>query len=84
MFREDREANLGPTCSVIDLEFDYAQYPAPDGSISDLYDAARSKGQAWERFSKPLPTGNTFVHARGKECIVTAGPVSHNAARRLS
>ncbi|KAM5541688.1 hypothetical protein V8D89_004669 [Ganoderma adspersum] len=50
-----------PICSVTDLGFDHAQYPAPEGFTPNLSDAARSKGEAWESFLKPLPVGNVFL-----------------------
>ena len=80
-FAKGSAAGTHPICSVTDLGFDHAQHPAPEGFIPDPYDAARSKGEAWEPFLKPLPVGNVFVHSRGRECVVTAGPVSLTSRR---
>ncbi|KAI1789229.1 hypothetical protein LXA43DRAFT_1021805 [Ganoderma leucocontextum] len=62
--------------SINSSEFDHSQYLAPDSSVPDPYDGARSKGEAWEPFLKPLPVGNVLASARGKEAVVTAGPLA--------
>ena len=85
-FAEGSATGSHPVCSVTDLGFDHwhtTQYPAPEGFTPDPHDAKRSKGEAWEPFLKPLPVGNVFVHARGRECVVTAGPVSRPIPQSL-
>ncbi|PIL30146.1 hypothetical protein GSI_07724 [Ganoderma sinense ZZ0214-1] len=76
MFPDVADTSSESICSVVDLGFDHAQHPAPDGFIPDPHDASRSKGEAWETFLKPLPVGNVFVYARGRECVVTSGPLA--------
>lgn len=60
-------------------EFDYdpALEPVPIDYISDPHDLAKSEGEDFARYLKPLGTGELVVKARGNEIVFAAGRVSN-------
>ena len=73
VFAEGTEVRDYCTCTVHNLG--YIHPPMSPDYVPNAFDFARSKGEGWIDYLRPLEGGEAHMAFRGKECCLAAGTV---------